>query len=339
MTEGESSESAARVAAREKRNAWLKTAFRGLLFFVGVGAVVGLVLDTGPDEVLATLLRSARWLPLVLALEAAWISFDVIAIRLLLGESARSVPLRVWARSAVVAYGVMVLLPAGRAGAEVARAAQLAPYVGGARAAALATRLQGATLFGNTLISIPCYVAVALADNAHSPLGYAVLGNGLVTAVLGGAIILAARRSKIGGWLGARIKFLASHGTSFDAALRDETPWAPPIMATFAGRMLQAVQYGVLLLAVGGTLTPISALVSQGIHLVGAGLGDMVPNQAGVTETAYRLFAPALGLADEPARALGIALVARICQYFLAGVSLIVGWLWKPATRAVPASS
>jgi uncharacterized membrane protein YbhN (UPF0104 family) len=57
---------------------------------------------------------------------------------------------------------------------------------------------------------------------------------------------------------------------------------------------------------------------------VGAGLGDFVPNAVGITEGAYRLFAGALGLGDDPARAISIALVARLCQFSLAGVALIV---------------
>jgi hypothetical protein len=255
---------------------------------------------------------------------------DVVALRSFLGERGASVPLFVWVRTAMVAYGVMILLPAGRAGGEVARAAGLAPYVGASHAAALATRLQAATLIGNTLISLPAWIAVGLAVNFGIPLAWMVLANGVVTGVVGVVIIVASKRSSIGGWLGKHVRALSAHGEDFDEALRDEVSWTRPIMATFLGRMFQAVQYGVILLAVGGVLTPISALVAQGIHLVGAGLGDMVPNQVGITEGAYRLFAPALGLQGSPARAIGIALVARLCQFFLAGTSLAVSSLWHP---------
>lgn len=312
---------------------WIKRIGRALLFVLGVTAVVLLVREAGPDRVLSTLLQAGPWIPVIILLECCFMGMDVVALRGLLGERGKRVPLLVWVRTALLQYGVMQLLPAGRAGGEVARAAGLSLYVGGgARAAASATRLQAATMIGNSVISVPCAIGVGLAVDvpvAESPLFWAIVGNGLVTAVIGGAIVLASRKSSLGGWIGKKIPLLASHGPSFDAALREETPWTPAFVATTIGRGFQTLQYGVILLAVGGTLTFVSALVSQGIHLVGAGMGDMVPNQAGITEGAYTLFAPALGLGDDLAKAIGIALVARICQFSLAGTCLVVSALWK----------
>lgn len=215
------------------------------------------------------------------------------------------------------------------------RAANLAPYVGGPRAAAGAALLQGVTLFGNTLISIPCYIAVAWVSSPTSVLALLVLGNGVVTGLVGAMLMFGARFSRLGGWLGKRIAALATHGASFDASLR-EMPKAPvgPVVAAALGRLSQTAQYGVILLAVGGSLTFGNALIAQAIHLVGAGLGDMVPNQAGITETAYRLsasFAPTLGLHDAAAQMISIALIHRVVQFTLAGVSLAVGAIWKPA--------
>jgi hypothetical protein len=310
---------------------WIKRIGRALLFVLGVVAVVLLVRNAGPDRVLETLLGAGVWLPLIVALEVAFMTMDIVALRALLGERGREVPLAVWIRTGMMQYGVMILLPAGRAGGEVMRAAGLAPFVGGARAAAMAARLQAATMLGNTAISIPCWVAVVLVSHAGSGLAWAVMINGVVTAIIGAVLILVTRRSKVGGWLGSKIGALAAHGESFDAALREETRWGPAIVATTIGRTFQALQYGIILLAVGGSLTIVSAFVSQGIHLVGAGMGDMVPNQVGITEGAYTLFADSLGLGSDTARAIGIALIARICQFSLAGVCLVVSAVWKGA--------
>lgn len=318
--------------ARESRWARWKTIGRWLLLALGVGAVIGLVYDAGPDEVWAALVRAGVWLPVVMLLEAAFASMDIVSLRLMYGERGKHVPALVWLRSGMMAYGIMVLLPAGRAGGEVMRAAALSPYIGGARAAAGATLLQGVTLWGNTLISIPCYAAVALASGPAEPLALLVAGNGLVTCVMGSVLLFGARFSSVGGFLGRRIKALAVHGARFDESLR-EMNGVPvlPIMASFAGRSFQAVQYGVLLLAVGGALTVQSGLVAQAIHLVGAGLGDMVPNAAGITELFFRTFAGHLGFSDAVAQALAIALLHRICQIVLAGSSLTVGALWRPS--------
>jgi hypothetical protein len=68
----------------------------------------------------------------------------------------------------------------------------------------------------------------------------------------------------------------------------------------------------------------------QGVHIVGATVGDAVPNQLGVTEGAYRVFAEAVGLGDAPARAVSIALAIRVVQLGLAGVA----WCAAMVTRS-----
>ncbi|MGF1466986.1 MAG: lysylphosphatidylglycerol synthase domain-containing protein [Sandaracinaceae bacterium] len=302
---------------------------RWLLFAAGVGAVVLLVRDAGPDQVWATLLAAGPWLPLIILCEIGFVGMDVVSLRLMLGAAGRRVPGTVWLHSGMIAYGIMVLFPAGRAGGEVARAASLSPYVGGARAAAGAALLQGATMWGNTLITIPCLVAVGLTAGLGTWLGALVGLNGLVTAVLGSAIFFGARYSRIGGFLGRRIRALGAHGTHFDRSLR-QGPSVPvrPIVAALVGRTFQSLQYGLILAAVAGSATVVGGLTAQAIHLVGAGLGDVVPNAAGITEMAYRIFREVLGLTM--ATAVSIALVHRLAQYSLAGTSLLVGAIWHP---------
>jgi len=314
----------------------VKAVGRWCLLALGIGAVVYLVRDAGPDVVWRTLTVAAVYLPFVALGEIGFVSMDVVSLRLMFGDHAQKVPSSAWLRSAMMAYGIMILLPAGRAGGEVMRAASLAPYVGGPRAAAGAAVLQGVTLFGNTFISIPCYVAVAMVSDWTNVLALLVLGNGLVTGFLGSMLLFGARFSSVGGWLGKRISALSSHGSDFDESLK-EMPSVPvgPIIAATLGRASQTIQYGLILIAVGGTLTVGNALIAQAIHLVGAGFGDMVPNQAGITETAYRLsasFAPTLGLRDAAAQMISIALIHRIVQFAMAGTSLAVGAIWKPET-------
>lgn len=317
----------------------LKTIGRWLLFVFGVGGLVYLVHDAGPEAVWTTLLGAGVFIPFIMLCEIGFVGMDVVSLRLMFGERARGVPLTVWLRSAMMAYGIMILLPAGRAGGEVMRAANLAPYIGGARAAAGAALLQGVTLWGNTLISIPCYLAVAAASGPTSTLALLVAGNGVATGVLGSVLLFGARMSRIGGWLGRRVKALANHGAHFDESLKEMNAVPTrPIAAALGGRLFQSLQYGLILLAVGGALSIGTALVSQAIHLVGAGLGDMVPNQMGITEGAYRVFLDYLPALTE-AQAIGIALVHRVCQFLLAGTSLAIGALWRPAEASDEASA
>lgn len=307
---------------------WLQKYGRWLLLVVGFAFMAYLIRDSDPERVAQVLAGAGMWLPLVALGEIGFVGMDVVSLRLMFGEHGPRVPGSAWLRSAMMAYGIMVLLPAGRAGGEVARAAVLAPHVGAARAAAGATLLQGVTMWGNTLVSIPCVIAVALVVGGTGWLTLLTGVNGLITAIIGTVVLLGARRAEIGGWLGNRIGALAAHGARFDESLK-EMPAVPvvPILAAFAGRLSQTLQYGVILVAVGGAFTLSGTFVAQAIHLVGAGLGDLIPNAAGITEGAFLLFADDLGI--PAAAALSIALVHRLTQYALAGLSLVVTAVWR----------
>jgi hypothetical protein len=304
---------------------FIKAYGRWLLLALGVVAVVLLVRESGPERVLEVMIRAAPWLPFILLLEGAWISMDVIALRFLYGKAGRKVPLSAWLRSASVAYGVMILLPAGRAGGEVMRAAQLSKHVGMVSVTG-AAQLQGSTLFANAVISIPCFLAVASGVGYGHELAVLVLLNGLATLVLGLGALFMASRSELGGRLGRKFAFLQQYASQLDEAAKPMKAFPRrAVLFTVTGRAIQALQYGIILLAIGGVLTPRSALVAQGIHLVGSGLGDMIPNAVGITEAAYRFFAETLGFAHDPARAIAIALVARLTQYTLAAGALLAG--------------
>ncbi len=311
---------------------------RYLLLALGIVAVVLLVRESGPERVLQVMLTAAPWLPLVYLLEAAWISMDAVALRFLFLEEGRKVPLRVWFQSASLAYGVMVLLPAGRAGGEVMRAAQLSKHVG-MLAVTAAAQIQGSTLFANAVISIPCFIAVAAGVGWTHYLSVLVALNGVLTLVLGVGVLYLASRPELGARLGRRFSFLRPYAAQLDDAARPLKPFPKrAVTFTVTGRVIQALQFGIILHAIGGELTVGSALVTQGIHLVGSGLGDMVPNAVGITEAAYRFFAETLGFGDDPAKAIAIALVARLVQFSLAGVALVVGGFGRRRRKETPAS-
>jgi hypothetical protein len=321
---------------------WLKRYGKWLLLVAGVIAVTMLIRESGPREVGAVLLGAGALLPVIVLFEAAWISMDTLAVRAMLGEHGKKAKASVYLRSGMVALSIMVLLPAGRAGGEIARATLLGPHVGSAHAGAAAARINGVTLVANALISMPCFAAIAMVIGPTDGLALAVLANAAVTGFLGLGILIVTRRAKVGGLLAKRFRSMVHWGPAFDEALL-EMPAIPyrAIALCFFGRFIQAIQYAVILYAVGGALTPTSGFVAQGIHLVGAAVGDMVPNQVGFNEGAYRLFAEALGLGDDPARAVSIALVGRIAQLLLATACFAVTSLWRaaPALRQTASAS
>jgi hypothetical protein len=253
------------------------------------------------------------------------VATDALAARVLLGDGAREVKRATWIRSIAVAYATSCIAPASRAAGEAARAAMLAPDVGLARAAAACSRVQIAALVGTSIASLACGIA-AIASSP--PLAAALAGNAALCGVLAAAILLVARSSRLTRWLRARF---APDSASASPASR--ASWARASLLCALGRTFQAAQYGIVLFAVGGELSPRTAFVAQGIHIVGATVGDAIPNQIGATEGVYGLFAASVGLAAAPARALAIALVIRIVQLSLASIGFAIGALAPRASE------
>jgi hypothetical protein len=298
------------------------------LFVLGVGLAVFLVRGVGIERVGTVLADAKGYVPLIFVLEILIVVTDVLALRALLGPAVSRVPGSVWIRSSAIAYASSVLLPAGRAVGEAMRVRALAPELGAPRATGAASRLQIGTLYANALISLVILADIVATGEGKGPLAIAVIINAAACALLASLLLALVRSKRFAAWLSHRFKgFVQAH------TIPDELP-APPGGAARAvgfcglGRVVQTVQYGVAVKSVGGAATLHFALSAQGIHLVGALAGDLVPNQIGVTEGAYRAFAHSLGFDNDPARALGIALLTRIAQIGLAvaclGIATIV---------------
>jgi uncharacterized membrane protein YbhN (UPF0104 family) len=260
--------------------------------------------------VAAVLREAGPFVAVAVLFEIGIVVADAIAIAVLCGPARAQVGLREWVRGASIANASAVLLPAGRAAGEAARATVLAPLIGATGAAVACAELQACALVANAAVSV---VAAAVAWRSGAvPLALAVLGNGAVCSVLGGALLMVARS----GWFGRFLRARFGAGALYTRARPARVLGA--IAACASGRAIQTAQYGIVMHAVGGVANLRSALLAQGIHLVGASVGDAVPNQLGVTEGAYRVFARALDLESSPARALSIALVIRVAQLALA---------------------
>jgi len=294
---------------------------RPALLLLGVVVLTAIVVSTGVERVLEALRDALPFIPFLLVLDVLYATCEVLAHRSVLGPRAREIPLVSFVRVSMMTYCTAALAPLGRAGGEVVRAMGFSPFVGAGRATAAGANMQGSVLIANALISIPCAIAVARVVGVAHALTWLITANALGTLVLGSATWILSR-SKLGARIGARFPKLKQLGAELDEgarATRLELLRAT-LFATLS-RVVQVGQYAVLLLSVGGAVTLSSVLVTMGIHLVGAGFGDMVPSQIGVHEATYRIFADVIGLAD-PAHAVSIALLARIVSYLVAGLCL-----------------
>ncbi|HEX7702660.1 MAG TPA: lysylphosphatidylglycerol synthase domain-containing protein [Kofleriaceae bacterium] len=309
------------------------TSVRIVVALCGIATALMILRGLGWSTIGTALVGAASYLPLLIALDACVVTCSMLALRSLYGDTARAIPLSQLVRAGVVGYAVQGLVPAGRAVAEVTRAAQLARWVGAGTAAAAATRMQAVVLIAGGAISIPTAVAAYRATGpSWIPLAIAI--HGVVAFAIGSALLGVANRSAIGAWLGRRVSRAKSFGNELDGALARTS--ALPLRAIaweLTGRCVQVVQNAVLIVSVGGALRVGSALCSEGIHLVGAAVGDLVPGQLGVQEGNFTIAAPALGLSA--AGAVSIALLAHLTQLVWVLVGSLVTLIWRPKPRDV----
>jgi hypothetical protein len=278
--------------------------------------------------------EAGRWLPVILALELVQLGTDILSLRSILRERRTQIPVRTWLRSTALAYAMMILLPAGRAAGEVGRAALFSRHIGAPRAAAASTQLQAAYLSANGLLSAGACVAVGSLFGFHSTLALLLAANVVFQAIIATGLIAILWDARIGRWLDRqRRRWMpgAKEAPPLEPQARHRLPWGALAFCTLA-RTAQLAQYAVILHAVGGVVTVRNAFVAHGIHLVGASLGDMVPNQLGVVDGTYLAFAGALGFADTPARALSIAFVAHVAQLILASACVLLVALTRQAS-------
>jgi hypothetical protein len=340
------------------RRATLGGILRGLVALAGLALVVYLVRAAGAHRVALVMWQARALLPVIVALELVQLTSDLVSLRLLLGDRSAHLPAATWVRSSTVAYAMMVLVPAGRAAGEVARATLVARYVGAPAAATAGTELQSSYVFASGLASaIECAVAASVIG-PRSPLALLLGANAVVMFVFAGTFIAVLWNARIGRWIGAmhrRFAVTAADVTApaspprgrgplerapLEPRARRHLPWQAAIVCS-VGRLTQVAQYGVILHAVGGIASVRGTFLAHGIHLIGSTLGDILPNQVGVVDGAYQTFAAAIGFADVPARALSVALVARTAQLLLAGACVVVAAVTREASSpggATPSS-
>jgi hypothetical protein len=305
---------------------------RAIATAIGIGCVALLVRQLGVDTIVEAIAKAAAYFPCVVLLEVAILACSTLALRALYADAASSVPPSEYIRAALVGYAVQGVMPAGRAAAEATRASLLARWIGAGRAAAAAGRMQAVVLVANGLVSIPATIAALADDDAPTWLPLVIGLNAAVTLLAGSALLVLARRARVGSWLGRRMKKLQRFGAELDIALVHGSP--VPVRAIaweLAGRVAQVAQHGVLLAAVGRVVGIGVAFCAEGIHLVGAAVGDLIPAQLGATEGHFRLAARALDLSY--ANAVSIAILAHLAQLVWVCIGVLVPLLWRPAPR------
>lgn len=307
---------------------------RFVLAVLGVLAICVLVSQLGVRQVVATMAQAGMWLPLIFALDLGWMAMESAAVLLLYGEASKNVRLVDWWRALLVHFATFIVVPVGRASAEVARAGVLGGRVGRTRAAAGAAVMQSLTLTANALVSVVCLFA--LMGTTRHPSASALMSiNILVTGTLGVGLYLVLRHVKLGGFLGRRFSKLSDFGPEIDGHVREGAGrHAGALAVCLFARGIQALQYAIILYAVSGDFSVAKGLVAEGIQLAARSIGDPIPNQVGVTEGAFALSAGAIGLGGLPEKAVAVALLGRLSNISVAGMSALALQVLRPRASA-----
>lgn len=303
---------------------------------LGVVAICVLVYKVGARQVLATMAQAGAWLPVIFALDLGWMALESGAILLLYGEAAKKVRPRDWWRALFVHYATFIVVPVGRMSAEIARAGVLGDRVGKTRALAGAAVMQSITLMTNALVSVVCLLTLMIASTRHSSATALMSVNILATGALGVGLYLVLRHVKVGGFLGRKFSKLSNFGPEIDEHVREGAGRHPgALFVCVLSRGVQALQYGVILFAVSSNFSLSGALIAEGIQLGARSVGDAIPNQVGVTESAFALCAGAIGLEGLPEKAVAVALLGRVSNLTVAGIcALALQILRPPRTEA-----
>lgn len=285
------------------RPRWL----RWLATVAAVGLAAYFVRAAGPAALLAHASEGGPWIPFLMALQLGIVILDVGALRHLLGGGEEA-PRHAWLRATALAFACDVFLPAGRAAGEALRAATLKRWFGAARSAQGGARQQACSLLATGTAS-----GLAGLASLRSPTLAALLGgNAVLCCTLGFALLAVLENRQVANWVRPLLERIFGR----TPAGRSEVSIARAYGLCLSGRLVQVLQYGIALLAVGGTMTPRHAFAASGIHLVGATAGDFLPGQLGATEGAYAVFASAIDL--DPAAALSLVVLVRAALVLVA---------------------
>lgn len=289
---------------------------------LGVWLVVYLIRELGAETVGKHVRALASTLPSLFALELGRFVAEMIATRLVIGPmSETNVPLLKLLRGQSLAHACNKVMPAGRAIGEGFKAAILAPAIGTPAAVGVGAAIQIMTILVNGGFALAAGLAAATVLDAPREAG--VMGAyGLLSVVVGIGVIISLRSPWLGTLLG-RFKPTASLLGPFKEAVTLGTGFGlGALFWSAVSKLAQVGQLAVLLEASGVTdALGARSFFAEGVQVVGAAAGDLVPAQVGATEGAFTLLADALGVSAQSA--LSVAVVLHGAQIAFAVASFV----------------
>jgi hypothetical protein len=279
--------------------------------------------------------RSAALLPLMVLLEGVMLACSIFGLRALYGRQRDAISVRGWVRAAAWGYLVGLVAPAGRAAGEAVRAVILHKEGGGPTAGLAAVRIQAVALCANGVASVIAAVATYAVVGPTRLTAFVAI-NAAVTGFFGAGLVFGQKTKIAAGWM------RKLHGPAkvalFDEALSQESHLARGFLWEVIGRGFQWSQYTLVVVSVGGHAGVLVGLVAQGVHLVAASVGDLIPGQLGVSEANFALSSAALGMSGMSGSVIGVMIhSAQLLFMAVCGLVLLaLRSFWSPvAAEAV----
>jgi uncharacterized membrane protein YbhN (UPF0104 family) len=307
--------------------------WKRLLFLaIGVGAVAFLAHESGSTAVRASLIEAAAVIPLLVFLEGGRIGCEAISTRWIISGAGGTVPWIPLFRASLVSYSVCIITPIGRPVGETVRAAMVESFAGPDRAALAATTNQTLTLIANAVVAAVAAILV-IVTKQHSVLIAAFVLYALAACGVALAIQMVARWRGFVCWLIARMRRYRRDIAGFYRSTK-RTAYIPlyPTLIMIVGRLLQAMQFGVLCYALGLGFGLDTVLIGQGINLIGGAIGDWIPAQIGTIDGAFTVAASSLGIPQ--AAGLSIAVMVHCIQLFWVVIGALIPIISKDRQRS-----
>jgi hypothetical protein len=316
---------------RDKLKTW---SWRWLTWAVGLLGIVGcavLLRELGATAVKRQLLALGPWIPALLIFEGLRVACELWGTWAVLGPARSRLSWPRLLRGQLLAQSLDVVMPAGRATAEAAKAAVFARDIGMPEAVAIGAVMQLATLFGSALWALTGFCASLRIALPHAlAVGLLSYGAGVTALVL--LVIAFARTAAARRWC-TRVRWAYAVLDRF-AALINERPRVLLLAAAAqtVARGCQAAQVALLLTALSGARGLWHIVLGESVYLVGAAAGDLVPAQLGTTDGAFVLAANTFGL--HPHSALTLTLAMHGLQVLTACAAGILAFaLWTVSER------
>jgi hypothetical protein len=312
---------------RDKLKTW---SWRWLTWAVGLLGIVGCALllrELGVTAVKRQLVALGPWMPALLIFEGVRVACELWGTWAVLGPARSRLSWLRLLRGQFLAQTLDVVMPAGRATAEAAKAAVFSRDIGMPDAVAIGAVMQLATLFGSALWALLGFCASLRIALPHAlVVGLLSYGTGMVALVL--LVVAFARTPTTARTWCTRVPWAYAVLDRL-AALINERPRAL-LMAAAAqtvARGCQAAQVAVLLAALSGAHSLWHIVLGESVYLVGAAAGDLVPAQLGTTDGAFVLAAASFGLHPHSALTLTLAMHGvQVLTACAAGILALALW-------------